>query len=344
MPCYAEEGRDIGRLLDEMLEAAGLRIEPEARQMVLGLLGADRRLSRMEIDKLLLFGAGKTVLTSEDVEAIMTEASQLSVDAIVDAAFLGQLDRIEEEARRLLADGYDAGVILGFALRHAFTLQAILRDRNGNESIKAHRINWKREKAVLAQLDRWNGPRLDRVVQILSDAILAVRRQATLGEPTAIRAFWSIALAAGGADPDLYCRSRRHRASSCSSVLYWMLSVPPPPCGRSRHRARLRRSTPFQAPAYRRPCRDGAAGPRRRSKSRLRPAPSARRRGPSDPGRPPAAPAPRILGRQKRAAWPADRAPLVTRLFTGAGSFDRRIVLATWLRLLPTTFASSACA
>ncbi len=197
VPCYAEDSRDIGRLLDEMLEMAGLRIETEARQMVLGLLGADRRLSRMEIDKLLLYAAGKSVVTTEDVEAIMTEASQLSVDAIVDAAFLGQLDRIEEEARRLLADGTDAGVILGFALRHAFTLQAILRDRNGNESIKAHRINWKREKAVLAQLDRWNGPRLDRVVQILSDAILAVRRQAILGEPTAIRAFWSIALAAG---------------------------------------------------------------------------------------------------------------------------------------------------
>jgi DNA polymerase-3 subunit delta len=197
VPCYAEDGRDIGRLLDEMLTEADLKIEPEARQMVLGLLGADRRLSRMEIDKLRLYGAGKALITIDDVEAIMTEASQLSVDSIVDAAFLGQLDRIEEEARRLLADGAEPGVILGFALRHAFTLQAILRDRNGNESIKAHRINWKREKAVLGQLDRWNGPRLERVVQILSDAILAIRRQATLGEPTAIRALWSIALAAG---------------------------------------------------------------------------------------------------------------------------------------------------
>ncbi len=197
VPCYAEEGRDISRLLDEMLEEAGQRIEPDARQMVLGLLGADRRLSRMEIDKLRLYATGQATITTDDVEAVMTEASQLSVDSIIDAAFLGQLDRIEQEARRLLADGYDAGVILGFALRHAFTLQAIVRDRNGNESIKAHRINWKREKAVLAQLDRWNGIRLERVVQILSDAILAIRRQATLGEATAIRALWSIALAAG---------------------------------------------------------------------------------------------------------------------------------------------------
>ncbi len=197
VPCYTEEGRDIGRLLDEMLGDAGMKIEPDARQMVVGLLGADRRLSRMEIDKLLLFCAGRTQVTTQDVEAIMTDAAQLSVDTIVDAAFLGQLDRIEAEARRLLADGYDAAVILGFALRHAFTLQAMVRDRNGSESTKGPRIHWKREKAVANQLERWTAARLERVVQILADAVLSTRRQPALAEATAIRAFWSIALAAG---------------------------------------------------------------------------------------------------------------------------------------------------
>lgn len=197
VPCYAEEGRDIGRLLDEMLGEAGMKTDPEARQLIVGLLGADRRLSRMEIDKLLLYCRGRPMVTAADVEAVMTDAAQLSVDSIVDAAFLGQLDRIETEARRLLADGYEAGVILGFALRHAFTLQILVRDRNGSESTKGSKINWKREKAVMAQLDRWTSARLDRVVQILADAVLAVRRQPALAEATAIRAFWSIGLAAG---------------------------------------------------------------------------------------------------------------------------------------------------
>ena len=197
VPCYAEEGRDIGKLLDDMLADAGMKADADARQLIVSLLGADRRLSRMEIDKLLLYCAGRPMVTTDDVAAVMTDAAQLSVDSIVDAAFLGQLDRLEEEARRLLADGYDAGVILGFALRHAFTLQAMARDRNGNESIKSFRINWKREKAVTAQLDRWNSARLDRVVQILADAVLAVRRQPSLADATAIRALWSIALAAG---------------------------------------------------------------------------------------------------------------------------------------------------
>jgi len=201
VPCYAEDARDLGRLLDEMLTAAAMTIDPQARQALLGSLGVDRRRSRMEIDKLLLYCAGRARIAIEDVEAVVTDAAALSVDSIVDAAFLGELDGIEREARRLLADGYDAGVILGFALRHAFLLQAIDRDRgskrNAAESIKPYRINWKREKAVTAQVDRWPSTRLDRVVQILNEAVLASRRQPALADATAIRALWSIALAAG---------------------------------------------------------------------------------------------------------------------------------------------------
>jgi DNA polymerase III subunit delta len=200
VPCYAEDARDLGRLLDEMLTAEGLAIDPDARPMLLGLLGADRRLSRMEIEKLLLYCRGAGRVTASDVEAIVTDAAALSVDAVIDAAFLGRLDTIEQEARRLFADGQDAAALLGFALRQAFLLQAIRRDLNGKriapESIKPYRVNWKREKTIVAQAESWTETRLERAVQIIGDAVLAVRRQPTLAEALAIRALWSLALAA----------------------------------------------------------------------------------------------------------------------------------------------------
>jgi DNA polymerase III subunit delta len=199
VPCYAEDARDLGRLLDEMLTAEGLAIDPDARPMLLGLLGADRRLSRMEIEKLLLYCRGAGRVTAADVEAIVTDAAALSVDAVIDAAFLGRLDTIEQEARRLFADGQDAAALLSFALRQAFLLQAIRRDLNGKriapESIKPYRVNWKREKTIAAQAESWTETRLERAVQIIGDAVLAVRRQPALAEALAIRALWSLALA-----------------------------------------------------------------------------------------------------------------------------------------------------
>lgn len=198
LPCYAEEVRDLGRLLDDMLGETGLKAASEARAALVPLLGQDRKQSRSEIEKLFLYCKGAGEITLADVEAIVTDAAAISADKVIDAAFLGKLDTIEAEARRVLADGVDPAVLLGFALRHVFLLQSIKRsmqDQTASESIRAHRVNWKREKAIAEQLDRWIDSRLERGVQLLSEAVLAIRRAPMLGDALAIRALWSLALA-----------------------------------------------------------------------------------------------------------------------------------------------------
>ncbi len=198
LACYGEDARDIGRLLDRMLNDAGQSITLDARQSLAGLLGQDHKLSRMEIEKLILYSLGAGQITRDDIDAIVTDAAAFSADAVIDAAFLGKLDGIETEARRVLGDGLEAGVLLGFALRHAFLLQAMKRGAFGNktvsETIKAARVSWKREKPVAEQLERWTETRLERAVQILGEAVLAIRRNAALAEALAIRALWSLAL------------------------------------------------------------------------------------------------------------------------------------------------------
>jgi DNA polymerase III subunit delta len=200
VPCYAEEGRDLGRLVDDMLSDAKLSIASDARALLTRSLGQDRRRSRMEIEKLLLFAAGGARIELADVEAIVTDAAVISTDSLIDAAFLGRLDDVETEARRLFQDGMEPSVALGFALRHVFLLQAGLQAIAGGSppgvAVKALRVNFRREKACLDQLARWQEVRLARAVQILGDATLSVRRNAALGEALAIRALWSIALAA----------------------------------------------------------------------------------------------------------------------------------------------------
>lgn len=196
--CYAEDKRDIGRFVDDILRSEQRTIVPDARLLLIDLLGQDRKRSRMELEKLLLYCRGAQQITSEDIEAVLTDAAQISPDAVIDATFLGKLESIETEARRILADGFDAAVLLGFVLRHIFLLssikQAASQNQNVSESIKAHRISWKREKAVAEQVDRWTLARLDRATQIIAQATLNIRRNAPLAEALAIRALWSLAL------------------------------------------------------------------------------------------------------------------------------------------------------
>jgi DNA polymerase III subunit delta len=201
IPCYAEDGRDLDRWLSGLLSEAQVQIAPEARALLLGSLGADRRLSRSEMDKLLLYVSGTHIITAADVEAVVTDAAALSTDAIIDAAFLGQLDPLEDEARRLFADGVNPGVLLGFALRHALLLQTcraeMSGDRTASESVKNKGIHFKRLPKAAEQVSRWTAVRLERAIQILGDATLASRKTAALGEAIAVRALWSLALAVG---------------------------------------------------------------------------------------------------------------------------------------------------
>jgi DNA polymerase III subunit delta len=184
-----------------MLEPAGLRISPGARQLLTQSLGLDRRRSRMEVEKLVMYAQGKPGIDEDDVEAIITDAAAVSVDRLVDAVFGGRIDVVETEARRIFQDGMEPGVLLGFVLRHALQLMEGRHLMEGGkraaDTAEAMRIHFKRKAAFAEQLTRWTDARLQRAVQILGDATLAVRRNAALGEATAIRASWSLALSVG---------------------------------------------------------------------------------------------------------------------------------------------------
>jgi DNA polymerase III subunit delta len=200
LACYSEDSRSLGQWLESVLAERGFTIDSDARQALLGSLGQDRKRSRMELEKLLLYVHGESRVSLQDVEAVITDAAALSTDQVIDAAFSGQLEIIENEARRVLADGMDAGVLLGFAIRHAFLLlsinEQVTSGQSASESIKSHRISWKRERAIETHVARWPEARLKRALQGLSEAVFNARRTAALADALAIRALWSLALSA----------------------------------------------------------------------------------------------------------------------------------------------------
>ena len=60
-----------------------MQITPEAKRLLMARLGADRALSRAEIDKLVLYAHGKSTIEESDVEAAVGDAAELALDRIV---------------------------------------------------------------------------------------------------------------------------------------------------------------------------------------------------------------------------------------------------------------------
>ncbi|MDP6342190.1 MAG: DNA polymerase III subunit delta, partial [Alphaproteobacteria bacterium] len=55
VPCYADEGQTLETLICDSLAARGLGIEPSALAYLMANLGADRQITRSELEKLALF-------------------------------------------------------------------------------------------------------------------------------------------------------------------------------------------------------------------------------------------------------------------------------------------------
>ncbi len=95
--CYSDGERDIERLIEDELKKAGLTIAPEARAALVPFLGGDRQASRNELQKLALYVHGRDRVTTDDVMAVVADASAVALDNVVDAAFAGKPAEVETQ-------------------------------------------------------------------------------------------------------------------------------------------------------------------------------------------------------------------------------------------------------
>ncbi|MEA1831165.1 DNA polymerase III subunit delta [Methylobacterium durans] len=180
LPCYPDDARALAELVRQTLQDRGLRIEAGARDLLVASLGGDRRASLSEIEKLALYASGQDTVTSDDVEAVVSDVAGSVLNTLIDAAFTGRGGEVERDYRRFRHEGLDGSVILGAALRHALTLLATRLDGEGKApSLMAagwRGLHFRRRADVEAQLARWSPAALRQAVQILQDAVLASRR------------------------------------------------------------------------------------------------------------------------------------------------------------------------
>ena len=199
VPCFGDQGRALDSLVDEVMSASGLTLTREAKVALLARLGADRRLSRQELDKLVLYVRGTTVITIKDVEATIGDVSVREVDDIIDAAFAGGMADIDLAYRRLVSAGEDPTVLLGFVLRHA---QGLLVARAGMDGtgrsaeealMRMRPMSPMRRANTGAALMRWPVASLRQVIHTLHTAATEARLHPRLGPSIALRAVWTVA-------------------------------------------------------------------------------------------------------------------------------------------------------
>jgi DNA polymerase III subunit delta len=179
--CFPDEARDLEGMIRDVLAAAKLQISPDARALLVGRLGADRGLSRAEVEKLALYALGKGTIEESDVEAAVGDAAELALDRIVMAAASGRAAAAVSECDRSIAGGEDAQTVILAVQRHFLRLHrarsALDAGRTMDEALRQLKpaLHFKQKDAFERQCRDWSLAKLNAALAAIADTAKRAR-------------------------------------------------------------------------------------------------------------------------------------------------------------------------
>lgn len=203
IPCYADEAADLAELVKTVLGSRRIEIAADARHYLIESLGADRGLSRAELEKLALYAGDGGKVTLDDAAACIGDGAPLTVEDAVLAAADGDAPLVERALARALQEGENAIGILRAAQRHFDRLhQAGSRIAQGSAPDEALRllrppVFFKHQQRFASQLRHWKPSRAEAALGILLEAERNCKRTGFPAETLCSQALLRLARSAG---------------------------------------------------------------------------------------------------------------------------------------------------
>lgn len=178
VPCYADDARSLAAVVSETLGAHGLRVAPDAQAFLVANLGADRSITRAELEKLAIYKGEPGTVTLEDAVACVGDSAATSMDDVVFAAAAGDLAGLEKALARAFNEGIAAIALLRTANRHFLRLHwlrgQVAAGKSIDQAVAGLRppVLFLHADAVKAHVRRWPAERLGRALTILLEAEL----------------------------------------------------------------------------------------------------------------------------------------------------------------------------
>ena len=201
--CYADDGGSLAGVIQEELKTANLSADPDAIAFLVDHLGGDRRLTRAEMAKLIIYMGEERRVHLEDAIACVGDSAALSMDDMALAAADGDHVTAQRVLDRLLGEGNQPISVLRALARHFLRLHLaaglMAQGRSTEQALAALKppVNFKVADRFRRQLSRWPTDRLGKALELLVDAEADCK---TTGMPAAeitSRALMQLARAAG---------------------------------------------------------------------------------------------------------------------------------------------------
>ncbi len=184
VPCYLPDAGGIARFIADSLAAAGLGVDRDAEQALVDNLIGDRDIARRELEKLALYmgGGSETRVGLADVEAVIGDMRDRTLDDAVFAACDGDMATANRVCERLIAEGTSEVAILRAAQRHLMRLMeaasAVAAGQSPDQAMAKLRppVFFKLQDRFRRQMDRWRRQSLLNALERLAEAEAQCKR------------------------------------------------------------------------------------------------------------------------------------------------------------------------
>ncbi|MEM8796155.1 MAG: DNA polymerase III subunit delta [Pseudomonadota bacterium] len=186
IPCYADDGRSLRRLIEEALSENQIIADQEAITTLIAHLGEDRRTTRNEVEKVCLYAGEGGRLTAADILMLVGDASSNLVDETVDNILTGNVEAGLKSFRKAILLGQDGFQTASALQRHLLLLNIKCDDYEKGSSAKAvvdqmrPPVHFSRKPAVIQQIQLWSTNDIERTQNQVSEAIIQSRMKPDL--------------------------------------------------------------------------------------------------------------------------------------------------------------------
>lgn len=189
LPCYVEDERAVANVIRDALRDNGIQIQADALSYLSQAVTGDRSRARMEIEKLVLYLGDQKNAAIADVQQSCGDINLYAIDDFVYSVTGGNKQLALRAFRTLLDEGTDIVGLLRMLQNHVRRLHLVktLIDSNGQSADEAMKklqppIFFKQADLFRAQLNKWPGPSLRRLLQRLCEIEVKAKQTGTAPE------------------------------------------------------------------------------------------------------------------------------------------------------------------
>jgi DNA polymerase III subunit delta len=201
--CYPDGAREIAQVIRESLGAQRITASRDAVDYLVGHLGADRLLTRTELEKLALYAGEGGRIELDDARLSVGDSAALDLDDAVMAAAEGDARRLDRALARIFQEGTSPITVVRAALRHLQRLHRLVAAVADGipiaDALRSARppVFFRHEDSFRRQLGRWREVPLRQALDRLAGAERAMKQTGFPAETLCREALSALVLMAG---------------------------------------------------------------------------------------------------------------------------------------------------